>query len=552
MSWIENTIFYNIYPLGFCGAPEYNDGVMVPRLDYINQWIPHLKELGVNAVVFNPVFESTKHGYDTKDYYKIDCRLGNNESFKIICSTLHENGIKVILDGVFNHVGREFFAFADVKMNREKSKYTGWFHHVNFSSGSPKGDPFTYEGWSGHYDLVKLNLQNRDVVDYLLGAVELWIKEFEIDGLRLDAADCIDASFFKELRNFCKARKSDFWLYGEIIHGDYNRWANPDMLDSVTNYECYKGLYSSHNDHNYFEIAHSLQRQFGSGGIYKNIYTFNFADNHDVNRIGSVVRDKALLKNIHTLLYAMPGAPSLYYGSEWGIEGIRTDQSDAGLRPHLDINQIPNPDYGLLDHLKKLGKLRNHLSALKNGTFENVLIRNEQLVIKRKNENRTVYAAFNISDTEAWLNFPVDEACILTDVLDGNTSYSCGSQANIPVPPYGSRILVPGSGITDLEREQAESELTSEIYEGKDADVSDGIIKQNDVCEILPVRIGRYRHFKGKEYEVIGIAKHSETLEDMVVYRALYGEFGLWVRPYSMFCETVEANGRKVMRFTRT
>lgn len=223
MSYINESVIYNIYPLGWCGAPKQNDGQLVYRLDKIYDWIPHFKKMSINCIVFNPLFESSFHGYDTIDYKKVDCRLGDNESFKKICKTLHENGIKIILDGVFNHVGRDFFAFKDVQQNLQNSQYCGWFQNLGFWGSSPKGDPFTYEGWAGHYDLVKLNLQNQDVVNYLLGAAEFWIDEFDIDGLRLDAADVIDIEFFKKLRNTCKSKKPDFWLYGELTHGDYNR-----------------------------------------------------------------------------------------------------------------------------------------------------------------------------------------------------------------------------------------------------------------------------------------------------------------------------------------
>lgn len=444
MSWIEDAVFYNIYPLGFCGAPEYNDGIPVNRLDRIYEWIPHMKELGITAVVFNPVFESTKHGYDTKDLFKIDCRLGSNAGFKRICDALHANNMKVLLDGVFNHVGREFAPFADIREKLQGSRYCGWFRNLNFDAGSPMGDPFRYEGWAGNYDLVKLNLQNRETADYLLGAVKMWIEEFGIDGLRLDAADVIDPDFFRELRKTAKSIKSDFWMYGEIVGGDYNRLANPDMLDSVTNYECYKGIYSSHNEHNYFEIAHSLNRQFGNGGIYRNIYTYNFVDNHDVNRIASSLKDKAHLNNVHTILYTMPGAPSIYYGSEWGVEGTRTNSSDRELRPCMDIHHIPNPNIELSDHIIKLGSIRQSLPALKNGSFENLQIKNEQLVYRRKNAAQTVYIALNLSREEKWVDFQGEGKGIMTDVLNGNAEFPFDNCVHLPVPPCGARILVQG------------------------------------------------------------------------------------------------------------
>ena len=182
MSFIKESVIYNIYPLGFCGAPTFNDGKLEYRLDKIYDCIEHFKKMSVNAIVFNPLFESTRHGYDTIDYRKVDCRLGDNNSFKAICKALHDNGIRVMLDGVFNHVGRDFFAFKDVQQNLQNSRYCSWFQNLNFGGNSPKGDPFWYEGWAGHYDLVKLNLQNNDVVNYLLDSVKFWIDEFENDG----------------------------------------------------------------------------------------------------------------------------------------------------------------------------------------------------------------------------------------------------------------------------------------------------------------------------------------------------------------------------------
>lgn len=436
MGYINESVIYNIYPLGFCGAPKDNDGNLVYRLDKIYDCIEHLKKMSVNVLVFNPLFESSRHGYDTIDYRKVDCRLGDNNSFKKICNTLHENGIRVILDGVFNHVGRDFFAFKDVQQNLENSRYCNWFQNLNFGGRSPKGDPFWYEGWAGHYDLVKLNLQNEEVVNYLLDSVKFWIDEFDIDGLRLDAADCIDLEFFKKLRNVCKFKKPDFWLYGEITHGDYNRWANDGLLDSVTNYECYKGIYSSHNDHNYFEIAHSINRQFGNGGIYRNIYTYNFVDNHDVNRIASDLKDKNHLENVYTLMYTMPGVPSIYYGSEYGIEGRRTQFSDYELRPCLDLNNVENANYDLLNHIIKLGKVRLALEALKYGKFDNVNIMNEKLVYKRFTDNQTVFVAFNLTDHDEKIGFDTGCNAKLTDVLNDNEVIDVNGYFELPIKPY--------------------------------------------------------------------------------------------------------------------
>ena len=539
MNWINESIMYNIYPLGFAGAPRENDFKLEYRLDKIYDWIDNFKKLGVNTLVFNPVFESTRHGYDTIDYYKIDSRLGDNNSFKEICKTLHENGIRIILDGVFNHVGRDFFAFKDVQQNREGSQYCSWFMNLNFYGNNHYNDGFCYEGWAGHIDLVKLNLDNTQVVDHLIGAVKFWIEEFGIDGLRLDAADCINIEFFKKLRNTCLSLKPDFWLYGEITSGDYNRWANNDALHSVTNYECYKGIYSSHNDHNYFEIAHSLNRQFGDGGIYGNIYTFNFVDNHDVNRVASMLRNKNHLNNVYTILYTMPGVPCIYYGSEWAVEGKRTQYSDYELRPCLDIDSIPNPNYELYNHICKLGAVRKALPALKYGNFRNVNIKNEQLVYMREYDDQTVYVALNLSDSD--FNIDINSAGgVLTDALTGD-KFNTDGYTQIPLKPCSSRILVLNDGSFELNIDENIIPIENNVNE----------VSDENILEPIPVKLGKYRHFKGNEYEVIAIAKDSETLEELVVYRALYGEGEVWVRNKANFEEIVEHDGKRMRRFTR-
>ena len=541
MSFINESVIYTIYPLGFCGAPVFNDGKLEYRLDKIYDCIEHFKKMSVNVLVFNPLFESTRHGYDTIDYRKVDCRLGDNNSFKAICKTLHDNGIRVMLDGVFNHVGRDFFAFKDVQQNLQNSRYCSWFQNLNFGGNSPKGDPFWYEGWAGHYDLVKLNLQNNDVVNYLLDSVKFWIDEFDIDGLRLDAADCVDIEFFKKLKNTCKSKKPDFWLYGEITHGDYNRWANNEALDSVTNYECYKGIYSSHNDHNYFEIAHSLNRQFANGGIYQNIYTYNFVDNHDVNRIASTLKDKNHLNNIYTLMYTMPGVPSVYYGSEFGIEGKRTQYSDAELRPCLDLNNVENANYDLFNHIVKLGKVRLALEALKYGKFENVNIMNEKLVYKRKTDNQTVFIAFNLTNHDDRIGFNTECNSKLTDALT-NEVFDVNGYFEVPMKPYSSRILVVNDGSFKIDFDK---ETVSEKIEKKEAPVA----PVNNVPE--EITVGRYRHYKGNEYEVLGFAKHTETGEKLVIYMAVDNSGDVWARPYDMFAESVTVDGKNVKRFTK-
>ena len=295
--WAESSVFYQIFTLGFCGAPFANeensvDQTALHRIRKVNDWIPHMKKLGIDAVYFCPLFESDTHGYNTRDYKKIDVRLGTNEDFRDVCRELHKNGIRVVLDGVFNHVGRGFVQFRDVQRNRENSRYKDWFH-IHFGGNSNYNDGFWYEGWEGNYDLVKLNLRNEEVIAHIFDAVRYWVEYFDIDGLRLDVAYCLDRDFIRRLRSFTDSLKEDFFLVGEILGGDYKVIMGADKLHSATNYECYKGLHSSFNSLNMFEIIHSLIRQFGSDPwtLYPGAHLLSFVDNHDVSRIATTLTD---------------------------------------------------------------------------------------------------------------------------------------------------------------------------------------------------------------------------------------------------------------------
>ena len=397
MSWYDTATLYQIYPLGFCGAPAENDGVLTHRITKVTDWIPHFQRLGVGAVLFNPLFQSDRHGYDTRDYLTVDCRLGNNADFKKVCDALHDAGLKVMLDGVFNHVGRGFWAFQDVLKNREGSPYKDWFN-VNFGGNSNYNDGLWYEGWEGHYELVKLNLKNPQVVDYLLSCVGKWVEEFGVDGLRLDVAYCIDPDFLRALRRYCDNLKPEFFLYGEIIGGDYKRILGPDLLPSCTNYECFKGLWSSFNDRNLFEIAHSLHRLFSgeSWAACKGMNLVSFTDNHDVTRLASVLKDKGDLPLVYAMLFAMPGIPCLYYGSEWGIEGDKT-QGDAALRPALDAPEWSSLTDEIVDYIA----LRKNSPALCLGSFRNLHIQNKQLAFARECEGERMVFALNLDENEA-------------------------------------------------------------------------------------------------------------------------------------------------------
>ena len=395
--WAYNETFYQIYPIGFCGAPVHNDGVTEHRILKLADWAEYLQELGIGSIILNPIFESDNHGYDTRDFKKIDCRLGTNDDFKEVCQTLHDHDVKIMLDGVFNHVGRGFWAFKDVQEKKWDSPYKDWFC-INFDGNSGYNDGFWYEGWEGHYELVKLNLQNPAVVDYLLECVKMWIEEFGIDGLRLDVAYSLDHNFMKRLRRYCEEIRPGFALIGEVLFGDYNLIVNDEMLHSCTNYECYKGLYSSFNSMNMFEIAHSLNRQYGPEQwcIYRGKHLMTFADNHDVSRLATILTNKKHIPLAYGLLFGMPGIPCIYYGSEWGEEGQKAPDNDYALRPCFEE---PKPNE-LTAFIKALIALRRESDALCNGTYHNVVITNHQLVFERRTDSERVLVAINASDSE--------------------------------------------------------------------------------------------------------------------------------------------------------
>ncbi len=428
--WAYESVFYQIYPLGFCGAPFENDGEENSRILKVMDWIPHIKKLGANAVYFSPVFESDTHGYNTRDYKKIDCRLGTNEDFARVCEEMHTAGIRVVLDGVFNHVGRGFWAFQDVLQNRENSRYRDWFH-IDFGGNSGYNDGLWYEGWEGNYDLVKINLHNEEVVQHIFDAVKFWVDTFDIDGLRLDVAYCLDQGFLKRLRQFTGSLKEEFYLVGETLHGDYKQWMNDEMCHSVTNYECYKGLHSSFNSMNMFEICHSLARQFGPEDwtLYKGRHLLSFVDNHDVSRIASILSNEKHLPLIYAMCFGMPGIPCVYYGSEWGAKGDKSE-GDPALRISFD-----QPEFGrLAEWIARLSEAKKGSRALNYGSFRNIVLTNHQCIFERACDEERVLVAINASDAPYTAHF--DAGCGMAEDLITGESHDFGGGSELP--PYSA------------------------------------------------------------------------------------------------------------------
>ena len=444
MAWYDEAVFYHIYPLGLTGAPKQNDyGEPVHRLNTLVPWIEHIKKTGFNALYIGPLFESVGHGYETTDYKKLDSRLGTNEDLKAFVKECHEQGIRVIFDGVFNHTGRDFFAFKDLQKNREQSPYKDWYCNVNFQGNNEYNDGFSYENWGGYNLLVKLNQHNPAVRDYICDVIRYWVSEFDVDGIRLDAADVLDFEYMKALRRTANEVKPDFWLMGEVIHGDYSRWVNEGTLHSVTNYQLHKALYSGHNDHNYFEIAHTVKRLYEMGGNRpEGLKLYNFVDNHDVERIYTKLQNKAHFTPVHILLYTLPGVPSVYYGSEFGIEGKKERYSDDSIRPALNLADYANAaeENPCTKLIAALGRIRQHTKELSYGDYKELMLQNRQYAFSRTLDGKSVIVMVNNDDNGAEFSVPAGGAYV--GALSGR-KVSGDGQLRVQIDGNSGEIWIP-------------------------------------------------------------------------------------------------------------
>ena len=450
MAWYDEAVFYHIYPLGLTGAPKQNPyGEPISRLNTLLPWISHIKEIGCNAIYIGPLFESVGHGYETTDYKKLDSRLGTNEDLTNFVAECHKQGIRVILDGVFNHTGRDFFAFQDIKHNREHSQYKDWYCNVNFWGNNSFNDGFSYENWGGYDLLAKLNQHNPAVKDYICDVIRFWVSEFDIDGIRLDAADVMDFEYMKALRHVANEVKPDFWLMGEVIHGNYSRWANEGTLHSVTNYMLHKALYSGHNDHNYFEVAHTIKYVSGMVGNKLNLYSF--VDNHDVERIYTKLKNKEHFLPVHVMLYTLPGIPSLYYGSEFGIEGRKERFSDDSLRPALNYEDYKdavktNPCTKLI---AALGKIRQNTPALMYGDYKELELQTTRFAYARILDGKSVIITVNNADNEVSMDLQAGHSAEYIGALTGEKVFVDGGHIQVKVPANFGEIWIPAEMYSD-------------------------------------------------------------------------------------------------------
>ncbi|OZG27735.1 alpha-amylase [Williamsia sp. 1138] len=348
---MEHVIWWQVYPLGFVGAEATSIEGTEHRLDRIVDWFDYLLELGCNGLSLGPVFASSTHGYDTIDHFRIDSRLGETEDLERLIAAAHDRGIKVMLDGVFNHVGRDHPKFRDALRDGSTSEAGQWFRW--------DGDkPFAFEG---HDILVTLNHDNPAVQQYIGDVMTHWLDR-GIDAWRLDAAYAIDPSLFRTVLPPVRERAPAAWFVGEMIHGDYEGYVAASGLDSVTQYELWKAMWSSLNDENLFELGHAIER---NNGMLEAFVPATFVGNHDVTRIASTLSDERMIPIAVALLFFLAGVPSVYYGDEQGFRGVKEERvgGDDAIRPVFPAGPDELAPYGrgLFElHQALIGVRRRH------------------------------------------------------------------------------------------------------------------------------------------------------------------------------------------------
>ena len=452
--WAQQAAFYHIYPYGFLGAPATNDGRSdpVPRLADLRQWYDHLSALGVSVLWLGPVFESRSHGYDTLDYFRIDRRLGDLALFQQVLDELHQRGFRVLLDGAFHHTSRDFFAFRDLLKNGPRSPYAEWYH-VDWQGESPYGDGFAYEAWEGHADLPRLNLANSETRGYILEVARMWLADVGADGWRVDVAYELEPDFLWELRRACKAARSDCFLLGEVIHGDYRTWVAPDLLDAGTNYQFNTALWRSFNEGNLWELKAVMERAWHTEwGLYRDIVLLNFLGNHDVTRILSRLDDPRHIYPALIVLFTAPGIPCLYYGDEVGLTG-RKEDGDAALRAPMPLpsDEWPDAARDLYRETARLAHIRRRHPALVGGRFAALYAGSTGLAFLRQHSRQVAIVTLNAADAFGMLSLPVGREGIpdgtrLRDALEPHDPPFVVEHGTLTVetPPCWGRILVSG------------------------------------------------------------------------------------------------------------
>jgi cyclomaltodextrinase len=433
-SWVAHAIWWQVYPLGFVGAFPVPEGSAPPdrgehRLRRLAEWFDHAIELGASGIALGPIFASRTHGYDTTDHYRIDPRLGDDEDFDYLIAEAHGRGLRVLLDGVFNHVGVDFPRYREATHDDAAAR---WFH----------GRPGRFHTFEGHSELVTLNHDNPDVVDYVVDVMAHWLQR-GADGWRLDAAYTVPQQFWATTLPQVRERHPDAWIVGELIHGDYAAIVEEATFDSATQYELWKAIWSSLNDGNLFELDWALQRHNTFLGSFAPL---TFIGNHDVTRIASQLENPDHLAHALVLLLTIGGVPSIYAGDEFGFRAVKEERygGDDAVRP-----EFASPPLQLDTSGAEVWRLHQFLVGLRRrhpwlhaATTTSLRLANQHYVYETRSGDDALVVALNIGDEPMRLVLP-ELGPARGEVVAGSAAPPPDVVDELIVEAHGWRILRP-------------------------------------------------------------------------------------------------------------
>lgn len=459
--WVKDAVFYQIFPDRFRNGDSGNDPANVQQwgsnptiwdfqggdLEGVLGKIDYLSDLGINAIYFNPIFQaSSNHRYNTSDYYRVDPNLGGNEVFLALLESAHKNDIRVVIDGVFNHCGRGFFAFNDVLENQGQSSYVDWFHinKLPLDAYSP-GDALDYEAWWKYKSLPKFNTDNPRVRNYIFDVARYWIR-LGADGWRLDVPNEIDDdSFWEEFRNVVKSENPEAYLVGEIWDGDPN-WVGEKRFDGLMNYPLREGIIGLLMGLiTIDEFSQSINNQLNRYDQDNVFAMYNPLGSHDTERIKTALEGKVdKLKLAYQILLAFPGAPAIYYGDEIGLDGGK--DPDCRKAFPWDENEW---DGELRNFIRRLISIRKKRQVMRQGTYHEILVDAESngYSFARILENESLLVILNTGDSHQNYQLPVAEldwkdGRIVQNEFSGDEFIVSGSKLNISLDPWQGFWLV--------------------------------------------------------------------------------------------------------------
>ncbi|WIM89007.1 alpha-amylase family protein [Candidatus Mycobacterium wuenschmannii] len=428
MSWVEHVVWWHVYPLGFVGAfpSDAPPGPGEHRLRRVAEWLDHAIALGASGVALGPIFASRTHGYDTSDHYRIDPRLGDDADFDYLISEARRRGLRVLLDGVFNHVGTDFVKYREAPNDAAAA---GWF----------RGRAGRFHTFEGHEGLLTLNHDNPDVVSHTVDVMNHWLAR-GADGWRLDAAYAVPQQFWTSVLPKVRETHPDAWFVGELIHGDYAAVVRETGFDSATQYELWKAIWSGLNDGNFFELDHALQRH---NDFRETFAPLTFIGNHDVTRIASQIERPEHLAHALVVLMTVGGVPSIYAGDEFGYRGVKEERfgGDDAVRP-----EFGSPPARLDERGAQIWSLHQYLVGLRRrhpwlygASTSAVRLDNKQYVYESRNGDSALVVALNIDDKPLRVRLESARA----EVISGSGAPPPEVAETVTVEPHGWRILRP-------------------------------------------------------------------------------------------------------------